>query len=164
MHCVSHFLTVSVPVWTWTVFFQLSEQTKLARCCHYFQYFNALPTPTGVIYKAWKKLFGETERLMGEVKVHRMYSRVACNQWFTWLWSSPHFCTRNREGMQKGQRGIRSLAKLERKGRNGHKEKAYRTEKILSKRALFERGWKKIEVHHLPHMTYHMTVCQHHMT
>lgn len=61
----------------------------------------------------------ERSRLMGKVKVkvYRIYSKVACIQWFTWLWSSPQFCTRNREGVQKGQRGKRSLAKLERRGR-----------------------------------------------
>lgn len=47
------------------------------------------------------------------------YLKVACMQFFffTWLWSSPQFCTRNREGVQKGQRGKRSLATLERRGR-----------------------------------------------
>lgn len=32
---------------------------------------------------------------------------------FTWLWSFPQFCTRNRESVQRGQRGKRSLAKGE---------------------------------------------------
>lgn len=54
---------------------------------------------------------------MGEVKVHRMYLKVTCIERFTWLWSSPQFCTSSRESVQKGQRGKRSLAKLERRGR-----------------------------------------------
>ncbi len=68
---------------------------------------------------------------MGEVKVkvHRMYSKVACIQRFTWLWSSPQFCTRNREGVQKGQRGKKEFSKTGKKRENGGKETTYRTEK-----------------------------------
>lgn len=43
----------------------------------------------------------ETERLMGKKKVHRIHFKVACMRQFTCLWSSPQFCTRNREGVQK---------------------------------------------------------------
>lgn len=83
----------------------------------------------------WKKQPGETERLMGEVKVHRMYLKVVCMQWFTWLWSSPQFCTRNREGVQKGQRGKRSLAKLESKGRTNARNQLKGQRKLLKTRS-----------------------------
>ncbi len=138
--------------------------------------FNPLPTSTGVIYKQWEKQPGETERLMGEVKVRRMYSKVACDQRFTWLWSSSQFCTRNREGVQKGQRGIRSLAKLERRGRMDTRKQLTGQRKHLSKRAIASGHENKYDPNasHLKerqakaaktkvyHMTNKSSICQHH--
>ena len=60
------------------------------------------------------------------MQVQRIHSRVL----FTWLWSSPQFCTRNRECVQKGQKERGSLAPSEQSER-GTKEQ--RTEE---KRAL----------------------------
>lgn len=38
---------------------------------------------------------------MGKKRVHRIHLKVACMRQFTCLWSSPQFCTRNREGVRK---------------------------------------------------------------
>lgn len=160
MNCVFHFATVNVPVWTCTST-QWCEQTKLARCSRYFHWchfefvqfqeymkmeqnmdFKPQTTPTGVTYGSWEKQAGETERMMGEVKVHRMYSKVACIQRFTWLWSSPQFCTRNREGVQKGQRGKRSLAKLERRGRTEARKPLTGQRKHFNKRSYRKSTWE----------------------
>lgn len=79
-----------------------------------------------------------------------MYSKVACIQWFTWLWSSPQFCTRNREGVQKGQRGKRSLAKLERRGRMDARKLLTGQRKHFNKRGyrqhLFHTGKKELKL------------------
>lgn len=71
-----------------------------------------------------RKNVGKMEKNMGEVEMH-IKNIDTVFEWiiwlcafsrFTWLWSSPQFCTRNRESVQreKQEKGVQQ--KLERKG------------------------------------------------